>query len=981
MRATCRLLPLAVASGACALVYQIAWTRDFRLVFGASTPASAAVVAVFVGGLGLGAWKLGARAERSPVPLRFYALLELGIALSAAASPLLVALATRAYVALGGSVVLGPNGATLARLLLTALVLAAPTFLMGGTLPALSRAAFADSEYRSRWPVGLLYGANTLGAVAGCLVANFVMIERFGTHASLWGAACVNLVLAAAAGLLALRSPPAPAPTTSMEEPAPRSERSVPAPAPFVLAAAAVVGFAFFLLELVFYRLLIPLLGGTVYTFGLVLAVALLGIGIGGALYGALYRRRQPDLRSFVRTCFLEAWALAVAYALGDRIALLALVVRPHDPSGLRSLLAGWFAVTALVLLPASIAAGVQFPMLIGLLGRGRRDVARHVGAAHAWNSVGAIAGAVAGGFGLMPLLTAPGCWRLAIEVLGVTAVVAAALDWRRERNRIRWATSLVVAAALMSCTVHATGPTAVWRHTSIGAGRKDGTTLKSTADVMSFVRNMRREVEWEADGIESSVALHSNLGYAFTVNGKVDGHCLYDAGTQVMGGLLGAMLHPGPRTAMVIGLGTGSTAGWLASVPGIDRVDVVELEPSMTEVARRCALVNQHALDNARLHLVLGDAREVLSVTRSRYDIIFSEPSNPYRAGVASLYTREYYRRALEHLSDDGLFLQWVQGYEIDRRTMRTIFATMASAFPYVEAWQLEEPDLVLVASRRPIVKDVGLLRARVAAEPFAQALRVTWGVEDAEGVLAHYVARPALAAAIVAEGADPLNTDDRPVVEFGFARMLNRHGEGNDAATVSAVRAWAHERGWDRPEVIGGDVDWDRFGLERAEIPCVYSDSAPYETPEDASEEVRQRLENEGDVVAADEGWAAHPRTPPTRIEIRHLAEDAVRKEDPEAEPRGGVRGRCYGCDGTFVKFSEDGGFLGSDGIKRRRRNAHVAKPIPTDAAQKAPMMIAAVELPTATSATASVSSLNVHDGSSRVTGSSGPGGPGPH
>jgi spermidine synthase len=447
-----------------------------------------------------------------------------------------------------------------------------------------------------------------------------------------------------------------------------------------------------------------------------------------------------------------------------------------------------------------------------------------------------------------------------------------------------------MLAAAVSALLAFATGPTAAWRHSPIGAGRVAESTIESSEAALSFVRDTRRGVEWEADGIESSVALHRNGGYAFTVNAKSDGHCRSDAGTQVMGGLLGALLHPSPASAMVIGLGTGSTAGWLASVPGVERVDVVELEPAMVEVARRCASVNEHALENPKLHIVRGDAREVLSVTRTRYDIVFSEPSNPYRAGVASLYTREYYRRVLERLGDGGLFLQWVQGYEIDRPTMRSVFATMASVFPHVEAWQLEEPDLLLVASRTSVVKDAGALRRRIAAEPFARALRVAWGVDDLEGVLAHFVARDSLATAIAEDSATERNTDDRPVVEFGFARMLNRKAEGSDEASVPAVRLWAHDRGEDEPEVTGGEVDWGRVGLERSELPCAYDDDPPYDAPTGASDDVRERLEFDRRWTAFEAKpalaeWDARPREPVTPIEVRYLAEAGVLAHDPRA------------------------------------------------------------------------------------------------
>jgi spermidine synthase len=879
-----RVLPLVFASGACALVYQVAWTRDFRLVFGASTPASAAVVAIFVGGLGLGAWRIGSRIDRSDRPLRLYAWLELGVAASSAVTPLLVALATRVYVALGGTVVLGAAGATVARLLLAALVLATPTFLMGGTLPALARAAVARGGDPGRRGVALLYGVNTLGAVVGCLGANFALLERLGTHGSLWLAAGVNAVVALAAGLMARRLAGAPAlPPEAPAEPEPGDAAAPPA---FVLAAAAVVGFAFFLMELVFYRMLVPLLGGTVYTFGLVLAVALFGIGAGASLDSALFARRAARLSGFATVCLLEAAGLALPYALGDRLAVLAVRLRPVGAQSLDAYLPGWLAVTGIVVLPASIAAGVQFPMLVALLGRGRPEVARHVGLAYAWNTVGAIAGALAGGFGLMPLLTAPGCWRTVSEVLAAAGLSAATLAWRRERRWVPLGVQLALATAVVLVAHGTTGPTAGWRHSPIGAGRVEPRAVDSPAAASKYLRDVRRNVAWQTDGIESSVALMHNLGYSFSVNAKIDGHCRYDAGTQVMGGLLGALLHPDPRSAMVIGLGSGSTAGWLASVPSVERVDAVELEPAMLEIARRCAPINAGALDDPKLHVVLGDAREVLAVTRSRYDVVFSEPSNPYRAGVASLYTREYYQRVVEHLGDGGLFLQWVQAYEIDARTMRTILATVASVFPHVEVWELEYPDLVLVASRTPIPKDAPALRARVASEPFARALRGAWGVEDLEGVLAHFVANASFARGIQSRGMEELNTDDRSVVEFGFARTVGAGGSERDMMGVYEVADWARRRGEDRPDVGGGTVDWERVGLLRSEIPSVDGERVP-PPPPGASDDVVERLDflrqTGKEAIAA---WDKRLRAPASRVEALHLAEAGVDAQDPRAE-----------------------------------------------------------------------------------------------
>ncbi|HYO68139.1 MAG TPA: fused MFS/spermidine synthase, partial [Archangium sp.] len=371
-----KIAPLLFGSGFCALVYQTAWQRELRLIFGASTAASAAVLAIFMGGLGLGGALLGGRVDREKRPLAFYANLELLISLSAALTPLLVWLARTVYTALGGSVSMGLGLGSVVRLVLSALVLAVPTLLMGGTLPAAARAAETADDVRRR-ALAVLYGLNTLGAVAGAAASTFLLFEVFGTRSTLWLAALLNVLVALVARSVARDMPehevapegsPAASPATAA------AGESTPAtalpPRRFVLGAAALVGFAFFLMELVWYRMLGPLLGGSTFTFGLILVVALAGIGLGGAAYAAWGQQRPATLRGFALTCLLEALLLAVPLALGDRVAVLADMVRQMSIFGFGGLVLGWAFVAAVVVLPAAFVSGVQFPLLLALLGR-----------------------------------------------------------------------------------------------------------------------------------------------------------------------------------------------------------------------------------------------------------------------------------------------------------------------------------------------------------------------------------------------------------------------------------------------------------------------------------------------------------------------------------------------------------------------------------------------------------------------------------
>lgn len=865
-----RVAPLLFLSGLCALVYQVVWLREFRLVFGASTAASAAVLAIFIGGLGLGGLLLGPRADRHASPLAFYARLELGIACLSALTPALLALVRQVYVGLGGTQALGIGLGTLLRLSLAGLVLAAPTLLMGGTLPAASRSIETDEDSRRRG-VALLYGVNTLGAVVGSFVATFLLLEVLGNRTTLWLACLLNLAVAITARAVARELP------ASVPE-GPRAEVGRSAPTGFVLAASAAVGFAFFLMEMVWYRILSPLLGGSVFTFGLILTLALLGIGLGGYAYALVGQDRPARLSGFAWTCLLEAAALAVPYALGDRVALLALLLRPLGTVGFWGHVLGWSLVTMAVVLPAAIVAGYQFPMLVALLGRGRAEVGRQLGQTYAWNTLGAIAGSLAGGFGLLPALSAPGCWRLATVLLLALGLVAIVLAWRVE-GQLRRLLVPSVLALLVASLLSATGPTSAWRHSGVGVGRAP--LPASRSDAQAWVRRERRALVWEADGVESSVAMVRGVGTAFVVNGKVDGHFTLDAPTQVMSGMLGALLHRAPRRALVIGLGTGSTSGWMATVPGLERVDTVELEPAILEVARAAAAVNRDVLRNPRVHLIVGDARETLLASREQYDLIFSEPSNPYRAGIASLFTTEYYRAVERRLAPGGIFVQWTQGYEVSSEAVRTVYASLASVFPQVETWRTHR-DLLMLATREPLAHDGAELRRRLGVEPYRSALASAWRVSELEGLLGYFVAQAELGRALAASHRGPLNTDDLNVLEFGFARVIGRHGLFD---LSEALRA-AADRRLDLPDLGGAPLDAERVWETRLRLyPGGLQVPAELMSPALQARARAVQLSLAGDAGGALQAWQEQSREPSQPLELALVAEGLAERGDEGA------------------------------------------------------------------------------------------------
>jgi len=337
---------------------------------------------------------------------------------------------------------------------------------------------------------------------------------------------------------------------------------------------------------------------------------------------------------------------------------------------------------------------------------------------------------------------------------------------------------------------------------------------------------------------------------------------------------LLAAMRHPQPRRALVIGLGTGSTAGWLGAIPSMERVDVVELEPLVIDVARACEAVNHGVMTNPKVHVTVGDARETLLTTRDRYDVIASEPSNPFRAGIASLFTTEYYRAASARMTDDGVFAQWVQGYEIDAPTLRTIYATMAAVFPQVETWQTNSGDLALLAWTRPQAYSAAALRAQIDAEPYRSALANAWRATDIHGLLAHFLATDMVARALAAAPRVEINTDDRNVVEFGLARSVGRPASN----LVGDLRQLARSMGAARPPFdSSAGIDWPVVDTAWKQIGGWESraDEAADPPAERRRRMALERYFEAGDLAGARELWRDQPGPPRDPLELAMAAD----------------------------------------------------------------------------------------------------------
>lgn len=772
------LLPVGVIifiSGFCSLVYQSVWFREFRLIFGASTLANSAVLAIFMAGLGIGGLVLGHHADKWRRPFHNYAYVEFAIAALAALTPFLLDVIRSFYINLGGSAVLGDVNATLLRLGLATLVIFPSVFVMGGTLPAAARAITTKNDTQ-RHGLAVLYAVNTLGAVMGVALSTFVLFEANGFRMTLWLAALLNVVIALSARALA-RNYEIPIEETEQdsEQLAHNTSYETSATAtparPWLLPAAFITGFVFFLSELVWYRLAGPILGGSTYTFGVILAVALLGIGIGGYLHSLRSDKGNASVAEFGITCTLQALFLIIPFAMGDTLALLAYHLHNFGNSAFSMLSAGWVMVTVIMVLPAAMVAGYQFPLMFALKGQGVDGVAKDTGQIYAANTLGAIVGALAGGFGLIPLLGANGAWLFAVAallLLGVFLIVITA------RKAVLSTVVSSIFALIALSMFFSDGPTSLWKHTAIGAGRAN-LASGSKNDLRSHITNSNNTILESYDGVESNLGFNISNALSIFVNGKSDGNVVGDAITQVFLGLIPAALHGQAENAFVIGLGTGETAGWLAEVDTIKNVEVAEIEPKVIRFVELAAAANFDVAHHPKVTMNIGDGREALITSDKSYDLILSEPSNPYRAGIASFYTQEFYEQAALHLNEGGYFAQWVQMYEITPEAIEMIIKTMSQVFPRISYWTLSSGDLMLVGSFHEQIYDAAQMQALSQQHPFSTALRKITQTQNLEGLLTHHVAQPSITPTLLKD-VDLINRDDSSLLEYMFARSVGR-------------------------------------------------------------------------------------------------------------------------------------------------------------------------------------------------------------
>ena len=707
------LLSLFVLSGFAGLIYQSMWTHYLGLVLGHAAYAQSLVLAIFMGGMALGAWLAAQRSVRWRRLLLMYALAEALIGLFALGfQPLF-----EHYTALSHSTILPALGAGVAgRIypwLSTTLLILPACILLGATFPLLSAGYLRALPESPGRVFGGLYFANGLGAAAGALAATFILLPALGLPGAMQFAGYTNLVVAAGALLVAWRmgeaGPASAAPARVARAQAQvqvqsdtRDRASNPAPLP--LGARALISVAFlsgafsFVYEIGWIRLLNQALGTTLHAFELMLAAFLLGLAFGGLWVRRYVRARADVLRiaGFAQVWMgISALLSLVVFAQSFQWVGWMMSALSRNDSGYLLFSLGSAAIAIAVMLPAAFFAGMTLPLFTMAIVRGPSGESG-IGRIYAANTLGAIAGVMLMMHVLIPLIGV----RLGITLaaLGDALLGLWLLAHARQAlaPRLAGATALLLAGVLV---------------TSLALGRMD--PREQAAGVFrSGVARLSDEsqVPFLRDGKTATVAVvrsDANNSAAIITNGKSDAAMALsldtaptgDEFTMVMLGGLPLAVHPDPRRVGVIGWGSGLSTHTLLGSPAVHSVETVEIEPAVHAGARLFGNRVGRAYDDVRSHVHFDDARRHFASGQRQYDVIVSEPSNPWVNGVSSLFTREFYAFLRGHLQDDGVLVQWLQAYEIDDALLATIMAALLQEFPQAELYLAHNVDLVIVA------------------------------------------------------------------------------------------------------------------------------------------------------------------------------------------------------------------------------------------------------------------------------------------
>jgi spermidine synthase len=686
-------------------MYEIIWSRFFGLTFGSTTYSITTVLSAFMAGLAFGSLLFGRIADRIQRRLLFYGWIELLIGFYALAFPFLFRLSSRFYLSVIGPGELDMPQKLVLKFMLSFLIMLIPTTLMGGSLPVLSRFFIRSREGVSS-KLGLLYAINTFGAVIGTYLVGFHMIATLGLNASIVTAALINIAIGIGIIFHALRSEQPEAPSekgafSSEKKPLAAKEKYI---ITFAIFAFMVSGFVALSHEVVWTRILSLIIGSSTYAFTMILIGFLIGIALGSYLISHT-KMIPPDRIDITLFSYIQIGIGITTFLLiplFSKLPVFMLNAFKLNPDSYSFISLYQFILSLLIVILPTTLMGATLPVIGKIVSREVRSVGTSIGNIYFFNTFGAIFGAFFAGFLFIPYLGTLSTLKLGIFINILLGMGGIFLATYQQAFRKTLFVSLAVGVFCLSV---------VW-YSQWDTGLMDsGVSIygKMITQKQGGYKGLKTgsRIVYLKEGINATISVRkSENAFTLKTNGKSDASTTRgDMTTQTLSGYLPLILHPNPRNALVIGFASGVTAGTIAQYDSIETLDIAEIESSMIEAAAFFKEVNHNVRENPKARFIINDGRNHLLETKEIYDIITSEPSNPWISGIGNLFTTDFFKLVKNKLNRGGIFCQWIQFYTMSPENLKMVLRTMTSSFEDVHLWISTLGDILLIASDSRIV------------------------------------------------------------------------------------------------------------------------------------------------------------------------------------------------------------------------------------------------------------------------------------
>ncbi|MCF7951794.1 MAG: fused MFS/spermidine synthase [Spirochaetaceae bacterium] len=792
------LLTCFFFSGLTSLIYEVLWLRMITRVIGGAPFAVSIILAIFMGGLGLGSFLAGRTIDRVENPfslIRLYAVLEIAIGFYALIIPLLITAFEPLFSILYNF--LFPYAPVYHVLTFAgcAVILGLPVLCMGATLPVLCKFYVTGLEHLGG-RAGLLYGLNTIGGAAGAFVCGFFLLKMLGIYPTMWIAVGLNFFIGVACLSAAAGSGHAP-PVLSAGQ---KRQKSGQEQQQYALSShqkrqwqgALVIfgisGFCAMASEVLWTRLLGLIIGPTTYSFTIVLVTFILGLALGNIIFGRLADRSRNPFALLAATQVAAAFlVLGVSQLMGNSQLFFAkLLFTYKDSFALQNMVKG-LCLFALMI-PPTLCFGAAFPLVGKIYTRTVSAVGRSIGSAYAVNTLGAVTGSFFAGFILIPLAGKETGLALTagLQLAAALVVFTAAAQNPAMAKRRAAAAFVALAAGISFCTAYPS-----WDRKLLSLGkyhRFEEIEIKSAIENTGWLRALtsgaqilaekdRGELLYYGDGIGGFITVLKYRGalggfeHSLATSGKIDASSRGDMNTQTLLAHVPMLLHKNPEKVMVLGLASGITAGEVLYSP-VQDLDVIEINERAVEAARFFKDWNNNVLENEKTDLIIQDGLAHLRFTREKYDVIISEPSNPWMEGMAALFTKDFFSLAKDRLNKDGIFVQWFHCYQMDWPTLALVGRTFESVFPQS-----------MLVNAQPSGSGRDFLMVGFRGETGAGLENVPGNIQYAQKSENIDLRRPGILSRMIVSqdlkrlfGKGPVNTEANPILEFAAPRNMYR-------------------------------------------------------------------------------------------------------------------------------------------------------------------------------------------------------------